>query len=170
MMNPLIILIALLVVPLVVLMALRINAAIVFLSLCLGNVLVQFIGTDAGTLLSSTSARAPGVIPSSQSYVDLVLLLLPVILTMVIMIHTVQGPKLAFNILPAIGVSVLGVLLAVPLLSAGLTGAITGLTLWHKLVALQSLVLSVTTLLCLLFLWMQRPKTHKDEGKHHAKV
>jgi hypothetical protein len=167
-MNSLIILVALLVVPLLLLMALRINAAIVFLSLCLGNVLVQFIGSDAGTLISSTSARAPGVIPSSQSYIDLILLLLPVVLTMLIMIHTVQGSKLAFNILPAIGVSVLGVLLAVPLLSAGLTGAITHLTLWHKLEALQSLVLSLTTLLCLLFLWLQRPKAHKEEGKHHG--
>lgn len=166
-MNPLIILIALLAVPLVLLMALRINAAIIFLSLCLGNVLVQFIGTDAGTLLSSTAARAPGILPASQSYINLILLLLPVVLTMVIMIHTVQGPKLAFNILPAIGVSVLGVLIAVPLLSAGLTGAITGLSLWHKLEALQSLVLSATALLCLLFLWMQRPKVHKEEGKHH---
>jgi hypothetical protein len=166
-MNPLFILVALLVAPLLVLMVLRINAAIVFLSLCLGNVLVQFIGGDAGVMLASSVARAPGVAPSSQSYINLVLLLFPVLLTMLIMIHTVQGPKLAFNILPSIGVCVLGVLVAVPLLSAGLTGSITHLTLWHKLEALQSLVLSVTAMLCLLFLWMQRPKSHKDEGKHH---
>jgi hypothetical protein len=166
-MSPLLTLLLLLAVPLLLLMVLRINAAIVFLSLCLGNVLVQFIGADAGTILASGAARAPHVQPAGQSYINLVLLLLPVVLTMLIMIHSVKGAKLAFNILPAIGASVLGVLLAVPLLSAGLTGAITHLTLWHKLEALQSLVLSVTTLLCLLFLWMQRPKASKDEGKHH---
>lgn len=166
-MNPFIILIILLAAPLLVLMALRINAAITFLSLCLGNVLVEFIGPDAGTILGSPVARAPGVTLAGQSYINLVLLLLPVVLTMLIMIHTVKGAKLAFNILPAIGVSVLGVLLAVPLFSAGLTGAITQLVLWHKLEALQSLVLSVTTLLCLLFLWMQRPKAPKEETKHH---
>jgi hypothetical protein len=166
-MNPLIILIILLVAPLVLLMALRVNAAIVFLSLCLGNVLVQFIGADAGVILSSTAARAPGAVPSNQSYINLVLLLLPVVLTVLIMIHTVKGTKLAFNVLPAIGVSMLGVLLAVPLLSAGLTGSLTHLTLWHKLEALQTLVLSLSTLLCLLFLWMQRSKSHKVEAKHH---
>jgi hypothetical protein len=166
-MNPLFILLALLVAPLLILTVLRVNAAIVFLSLCLGNVLVQFIGADAGTLLGSASARAPGVVPSSQSLINFVLLLLPVVLTAIIMINTVHtGAGRAFNILPAIGVGVLGVLLAVPLLSAGLTGSITHLTLWHKLEALQSLVLSVSTLLCLLFLWMQRPKVRKEE-KHH---
>jgi hypothetical protein len=166
-MDPLIILISLLVVPLLVLMVLRINAAIIFLSLCLGNVLVEFIGQDAGTMLTSASARAPGVAPASQSYINLLLLLLPVVLTMLIMMHSVHGKaRLAFNFLPAIGVSVLGVLLAVPLLSAGLTGSLTHLTLWHKLESLQTLVLSVSTLLCLLFLWMQRPRAHKDD-KHH---
>lgn len=166
-MNPLIILIILLAAPLLILMVLRINAAIVFLSLCLGNVLVQFIGPDAGTILASTAARAPHMPPASQSYFNLILLLIPVVFTMLIMIHTVKGAKLAFNLLPAIGASVLGVLLAVPLLSAGLTGELTQLTVWHKLEALQPLVLSVTTLLCLLFLWMQRPKPAQAEGKHH---
>lgn len=162
------ILIILLAAPLVLLMALRINAALVFLSLCLGNVLVQFIGPDAATILSSASARAPGTVPSSASYINLFLLLLPVVLTMFIMIHSVKGrAKLAFNMLPALGVATLGVLLAVPLLSAGLTGSITREPLWRELENLQTLILSLSTLLCLLFLWMQRPKGgHKDE-KHH---
>lgn len=167
-MDPLIILIILLAVPLVLLMALRINAALVFLSLCLGNVLVEFIGPDAGTLLASGVARSPGVVPSSQSYLNLALLLLPVVLTMLIMIHSVRGrAKIAFNLLPALGVSTLGVLLAVPLLSAGMTSSITHLELWRQLQNLQTLILSISTLLCLLFLWMQRPKAHKEDGKHH---
>lgn len=166
-MNPLIILVALLAVPLVLLMALRINAALVFLSLCLGNVLVQFIGPDAGTMLASTSARAVHSIAPGQSYVNLFLLLFPLVLTALIMIHTVKGAKLALNFLPAVGVSVLGVLLAVPLLSAGMTEAIMHLTLWNKLQSLQSLVLGLTTLVCLMTLWISRPKAHKEEaGKH----
>jgi hypothetical protein len=166
-MDPMIILIILLTAPLLLLMALRINAALVFLSLCLGNVLVQFIGPDAATMLSSTSARAPGVAAPSQSYVNLILLLLPVVLTTLIMIHSVKGKaKVAFNLLPALGVSTLGVLLAVPLLSKGLTGSITHEPLWHQLESLQTLILSASTFLCLLFLWMQRPKAH-SEDKHH---
>jgi hypothetical protein len=168
-MDPMIILIILLAAPLLVLMVLRINAAQVFLSLCLGNVLVQFIGPDAGTIMSSATARTPGTMAPSQSYVNLILLLLPVVLTMVIMIHSVRGhAKLAFNLLPALGVSTLGVLLAVPLLSAGLTGAIMQVPLWRELENLQTLILSASTLLCLLFMWMQRPR-RAVEGDKHAK-
>ena len=169
-MDPLIILIAALVVPLLAMMILRINAGIVFLALCLGNVLVQINGPDAATIMSSASARPPGSPAPSQSYVNLVLLLLPVILTMVIMIHSVKTrAKLAFNLLPAIGVATLGVLITVPLLSAGLTGAIVREPLWKELENLQSLILSASAGLCLLFLWMQRPRPAHDDkkGKHH---
>ncbi|HSH17840.1 MAG TPA: hypothetical protein VK978_00500 [Candidatus Saccharimonadales bacterium] len=167
-MDPLIILIALLAAPVLLIMVLRINAAQVFLSLCLGNVLVQFIGQDAGTILASATARPPGM-PAGQSYVNLILLLLPVVLTMLIMMHSVKGgAKLAYNFLPALGASLLLALLAVPLLSADLTGSITTLPLWQELENLQTLILSVSTLLCLLFLWMQRPKkASKEEAKHH---
>jgi hypothetical protein len=166
-MDPMFILILLLVVPLFLLMFFKINAALVFLSLCLGNVLVQFIGPDAATIMSSATARAPGSPAPSQSYVNLILLLLPVVLTMLIMIHSVRGrAKLAFNLLPALGVTTLGVLLAVPLLSAGLTGSITHEPLWRELENLQTLILSVSTLLCLLFLWMQRPKKSHEDDKH----
>jgi hypothetical protein len=161
-MDPLIILIALLVAPVLLLTILRVNAAQVFLSLCLGSVLVQFVGPDAVMIVSSTSARSAGV-PPSQAYVYLVLLLLPVVLTTVIMIRSVKGKaRLAYNFLPAIGVATLGTLLAVPLMSAGLTGSITGLVLWTKLESLQTLIISINTLLALLFLWMQRPKAHHE--------
>jgi hypothetical protein len=163
-----IILIALLVAPVVLLMVLRVNAAQVFLSLCLGAVLVQFVGPDAATIVSSTSARPVGV-TANQSTVNLVLQLLPVVLTTVLMIHSVKGhARLAFNLLPAIGVGALIALLAVPLMSSGLTGSITSLPLWRELENLQTLIISVSTLLALLFLWMQRPKaSHEDaHGKH----
>jgi hypothetical protein len=166
-MDPLIILIGLLAAPVILIMVLRINAAQVFLSLCLGNVLVQFIGQDAGTLLASTTARTPGI-TSSQSFINIGLLLLPVILTMIIMIHSVRGKtKLAYNFLPALGVGLLLTLLAVPLMSASMTGSITDQALWRELQNLQTLILSTSTLLCLLFMWMQRPKPARDEGKHH---
>lgn len=166
-MDPLIILVILLAAPVLVLMWLRVNAAIVFLSLCLGNVLVQFIGPDASTILASASARPPGV-TAGQPYVNYFLLLLPVVLTTFIMIHSIKGKaKLAFNLLPAAGVSMLGVLLAVPLFSSGMTGPIMQLPLWKELENLQVLVLSITAMLAMLFLWMQRPKAITEHAKHH---
>lgn len=163
-MDPLVILIILLAAPVAVLTWLRINASLVFLSLCLGNVLIQFVGPDAATILSSSSSKTHGA-PESIGYVNLFLLLLPVVLTTVFMIHSVRGrAKLLFNLFPAISVGMLVTLLAVPLLSAGLTGSLTQLTLWHKLESLQTLIVSLGAMLSLLFLWMQRPK-----GGHEGK-
>ncbi|HEX8226394.1 MAG TPA: hypothetical protein VF572_00835 [Candidatus Saccharimonadales bacterium] len=168
-MDPTIILIALLAAPVLVLMLLRVNAAQVFLSLCLGAVLVEFVGADAAMIVSSTSAHTQGI-PSSQSSVNLILLLLPVVLTTIIMIRSVKGhAKLSYNFFPAVGVGTLLALLAVPLLSMDLTSSITSLPLWRELVNLQTLIISVNTLLALLFLWMQRPKhapAEEKSGKH----
>ncbi len=164
-MDAQIILIALLVAPVLLLMILRVNAAQVFLSLCLGAVLVQFVAPDAATLLASTQAHGTGAAPN-QSYVNLGLLLLPVVLTTTFLIRSIRGNgRLAFNLLPAIGVGVLLTLLAVPLLSYGLTSSIRSLDLWSKLESLQTLIISLNTLLVLMSLWMSRPKHHVEEKK-----
>lgn len=166
-MDPIIILGVMLAAPVALLMWLRINASQVFLSLCLGNVLVQFIGRDAGAILGSASPKTHGVDPS-LTYVNLFLLLLPVVLTAAIMIHSVKGrAKLLFNIFPAVSVGLLTALLAVPLLSKGLTGSLTQLPLWHELESLQALILTLGAMFSILSLWMQRSKGgHADK---HAK-
>jgi hypothetical protein len=162
-MDPLIILVVLLAVPVVLLLALRVNAAFIFLSLCLGAVLVQFVAPDGATILASVTAHGNGPL-ANQSTVNLVLQLLPVILTTLIMIHSVHGKaKNAFNFLPAVGVSALLALLTVPLLPYGLTAGIMKQPLWHELENLQTMIISVSTLLTLLFLWMHRPKRPIEE-------
>ena len=78
-------------------------------------------------------------------------MLLPVVLTTLIMMRSVKNrAKLAFNLLPSLGVSALLALLAVPLMSSGLTGSIVSLPLWSTLQHLQTLIISTTSLLALL--------------------
>ena len=162
-MDPQIMLIVILAAPVVALFILRVNASFVFLSLCLGSVLVQFVGGDASTIASAFGSHAPGV-SANQSTVNLVLQLLPVVLTTIIMIHSVRGKaKNTFNLLPALGASALVALLTVPLLPYGLTNEIMRTPLWRELENLQTLIISASTLLALLFLWMQRPRRHHDE-------
>lgn len=162
-MDPTIILVALLIAPVIILMALKVNAAIVFLSLCLGSVLVQFVGRDAAAIITSGSAKT-SLMPETNNYLNLALLLLPVVLTTVIMIHSVKGKgRLFFNLFPAVGVGVLTTLLAVPLLPKGVTNSITSLQLWDKLDSAMTMVISINTLLALLFLWLYRPKRHHEE-------
>jgi hypothetical protein len=148
--------------PVLVLMLLRVNATLVFLSACLGAVLLQLVGADANDFFAMFLPALSG------NDLKLGLLLLPVVLTTIFMIKTVQGTKLAFNLLPALGFGFLLALLIVPLLPGGESFALRGSQIWHVAQQLQSLVIGVSALICLLFLWMQRPKNHHDKhGKHH---
>jgi len=165
--TPLVLIAAMVAVPALLLIILRINAAIVFLSLCLGSVLVQFVGKDTSSFLNlfSTSKLV------MHFGASLLLLLLPVVFTMIIMIGTVRGKFGIFmNILPAIAVGVVGMLLAEPYFTAGLKGAVSNTTAWTELQKVQTLVVGVSTIVSLFFLWVQRPKhSHKDEGGKHGK-
>ena len=163
-MSPEFILGAIVLAPVVVLMLLRVNAALVFLSLCLGNVLVQFIANDASDFLTTFSgSHTVTSVTTSNSNVKLGLLLLPVILTTIFMIKTVHGTsRLVMNILPAAGVGLLGALLVVPLLPPGTAYNIVGSSLWGDVQKAQALIVGLSALVCLFVLWLQRPKTgHK---------
>jgi len=153
-------------VPIVVMMVLRINAALVFLSLCLGDVLVQFVAGDTSSFMSLFSAHAAKAHPTNTT-IQLFLLLLPVVLTAVFMIRTVKGPKLLLNILPAAGVGLLGALLVVPLLPTETAVNILSSNVWHQVKNAQDLIVGLSALFCLLVLWLQRPTA--GEGKHGKK-
>jgi hypothetical protein len=156
-------LIAALVIPLAVLVVLRINAAMVFLSLCLGYVLVQFVANDADSLINF---MAPDKSSMSATTLRLIMLLAPVVLTSVIMLFSVHGKlKGALNALPAAGVAVLGLILAVPLFTPGLRYAIQSQTLWQEITKVQPLVIGATAFISLLFLWMQRRSSGHEDSK-----
>src|SRR5688572_25624307 len=115
-------LIVALIVPLIVLTVLRLNAAMVFMSLCLGYVLVEFVANDADSLISFL---APDANSLSASTLRLAMLFTPVVLTSIFLSFSIHGRiRVALNALPAAGVSIFGLLLAVPLLTPGLRYAI----------------------------------------------
>lgn len=154
--------------PVVFIIFFRVNAALVFLSLCLGYILMQFVAPDANSFLELFKAKIPKGNDQSNDIVKLVLLLLPAVLTSVFMIRTVKGKsKQLLNVLPALGVGLLGALLVVPLLPPGLSHSIIDTNLWDQLLKAQNLIVGASALACLLVLWMQRPKT--GEGKHGKK-
>ncbi len=169
-MSPAVILGILVVVPIVVLLVLRVNAVLVFLSLCLGNVLVQFVAPDTSSFMGLFSSHGVNVASASHNSIKLGLLLLPVVLTTIFMIRTVKGhARLLLNVLPAVGVGLLGALLIVPLMSAGLQHNIVATNLWQQAERAQVLIVGSSALICLLVLWMQRPKSGGEgkHGKHH---
>lgn len=164
--TALITLLAIVGLPIVAIMALRINAALVFMAFCLGSVLTQFVADDAGWLVTLAEPTVPQAGSVSESMVKLGLLLLPPVLTAIFMIRTVRGGgRQLLNLLPAIGTGFLAALLMVPLLMPGTAIPIMALPLWQEVIKLQDLIIGSSALLCLLVLWLQRPKT--GEGKHH---
>jgi hypothetical protein len=156
------------IIPVILLLLLRINATLVFLSLCLGNVLVQFVAPDANAFMALFSAKLPAGVDTGNDFMKLALLLLPVVFTAVFMIRTVRGTgRLLLNALPAAGVGLLGSLLIVPLLPSGLSHNITDSSLWNEVQKAQNLIVGTSALVCLLVLWLQRPKTgHDKHGKN----
>lgn len=158
--------IAALVIPLAVLTVLRINAAIVFLSLCLGYVLVQFVANDTDSLISFL---APDEGSMSATTLRLGMLLTPVVLTSIIMVFSVHGrARTILNFLPAAGVSVLMLLLAVPLLTPGLRYAIQEQSLWRQINDAQAMIVGISAFISLVFLWTQRRSSeHLGHGKRH---
>jgi hypothetical protein len=164
-MNPDMLIIGSIVLPIALLTFLRVNAAIIFLSLCLGAVLVQFAGSDAASLVNMFSSSQA----TTNVAAELGLLWLPAVFTMVVMIGTVRGhARILFNLLPAAAVGVVGLLLAEPLFTPGLRGAIAGTQIWHSLQQLQVLAVTASTIVSLLFLWLQRPGRESGKhGRHH---
>lgn len=149
-----ILLMAILIAPVVLLTFFRINAVLVFLSLCLGEVLVRYVAGNANSLIT---LFAPKVSPSMLNLLQVVMLLLPVVLTSIFMIGTIHGKsKIILNILPAVGVGLLGVLLAVPLLPAQQRFGLESQDLWTQLTKLQALIVGMSAFIGLLFLWAQR--------------
>ena len=160
---------ALVVVPFLFFMMLRVNATLVFLSLCLGDVLMQFVAPEVMQFLSIFSAHGSAS-HISLNNIKLALLLLPVALTAIFMIRTVRGGKLALNVIPAAGVGLLGALLAIPLLPQRFSALIMADPLWRQLTNMQVMIVGVTTLLCLLVLWLQRPQAGAEKhGKRGRK-
>lgn len=156
--------IGLLLVPVLLIVLLRVNAAFVFLALCLGDVLVRFSGNDAVTIVAGASLNAH----ITASATRLLLLLLPAGLTVLFMIKTVRSSQTILNILPALGAGLLTALFVVPQLPPGLSHAITASHPWGQIQTYQSGLVALSTIVCLLFLWMLRPK-HETKGKHHKK-
>jgi len=161
-----IVLIAALLIPLAVLVAVRCNAALVFMSLCVGYVLLTFVANDTNSLINFL---APDKASLSASSLRLIMLFLPVVLTIIITLFSVSGRvRVVINVLPAAGVSLLGVLLAVPLLPPNIYSLMISQPLWQQLAQAQAMVVGASALISLLFLWAQRKSGHKPEhGKHH---
>jgi hypothetical protein len=148
-------------IPVALVLVLRSNGPVIFLSLCAGSVLVRFVGNDAGLVGSALGNNAS----VASSYSQLGLLLIPPVLSLFFLRHSIRGSKVMFNILPALAVGLVGVLLAVPLLPGGVRHDLTSTNGWSILLHQQELVVIAGSLVSLIVLWLA-PQRQSDK-KHH---
>lgn len=167
-MSPSLLLGLIVIVPILLVFLLRVNAAVLFMSLCVGEVLVLFLSNDTGTLSGVVS---PGSASISQSTLKLALLLIPPLLTLIFMFHSIKGTfKTVINIAPAVAVGLVGALMIDPLLSKNYQRTLNHSALWHHLIANQGLIVACGALVSLLiFLLMRHRPTrlNKRSHKHH---
>jgi hypothetical protein len=160
-------LIVALLIPVAVLTLLRINAAMVFLSLCLGYVLVQFVANDADSLISFVAPNSASV---SASTLRLAMLFTPAVVTALIMLFSVKGKmRTICNFFPAVGTSILALLLAVPLCTPGLRYTIEFHTYWKEISKAQAMLVGMSAFVSLLFLWATRKSSHGAERGHRRR-
>ena len=158
---PLIILGLLIGLPALGIFGLRSNAAVVFLAVCAGSILLKYVGEDATLVLSSFAPHASFVL---QEVLDIILLLLPAVLTTIFLRKSMSGPKAVINIIPAIAAGCLIALSVVPLLSEITRNNIMATHLWSLLTQFQDFIVGVGILTSLLLLWGSQKK-HKSDHK-----
>jgi len=159
----LIVLAALAAVPVLAILLLRVNGAIAFMSLCLGSVLVTYTSSDVDTVFTSFTNKHPLI---SNQWIQVILLVLPFLLTILFTRASVKGMKNMTNVLPAVATGLLCALLVVPLLSTKLQNHLQHEHVWQQLSDAQTGVILAGALFSLLFLLLtHRPHGHDEEGK-----
>ncbi len=148
--------------PFVLALIFRVHALFIFISLLAGNVLVYFLGDDAGLVAAmvSKSSTAPLVAKG-------VLLLLPVVLTFVFLRRTLSVSKIAFTIVPLLATCMSIAVLAVPLLTTDLQQQVFGSPSGNILKQAQDDIIGVAVISNLLLMWLTFRKTAHHGKKHH---
>ncbi len=166
-MTPIILIALIIFGPAVILYFLKVNAVYVYLSLCMGEVLSFFIGTNAKTnnlILNNELLHAH---IKSTNDVRLVLLVLPALLITIMMIRTASHSKFSLNIISCLAVGLLAVYLVIPLLNFDTSVGLASSKVWQKLVLYQPEVIGASAIFILLMLFMERSKLGSHKSKKH---
>ncbi len=163
-MNTLVLIAAIVAAPAVLFSLLRIDAVYVFFGLCLGDVLVKFMGGDAQSFISAFFPHS-GYTETSATLIGL--MLLPAIFIAAAMFHSVRGAKVLTNVIPSLCVGILALLLVEPLLSAGTRGALQNQTIWNKVVQAQTLIVGAVSLLIIVLLIVGHKQAKSATKKRH---
>lgn len=149
--------------PILNALIMRVSAVFLFASIATGNLLVLYLSDDVVLALNafSKSKNIPMI-------VQLVLLLLPVVLTLFFLRKTVPRSKLLMHLLPLIGSGLSIAVLTLPIFPSEVQGQIFGHPSGDVFKNSQDLIVSVTAIFVLLLMWHEyKPHEGKHSKKHH---
>lgn len=155
---------AIIAVPALLFIVLRSNAAVGVLSLFAGSVIAQTASGDTSRLFETV---IPSAMTAEFKLIPLVLLLLPVVVSFLFLSKSVKASHLLLQLLPAACIGLVGLLLAVPYLSANAVSQLGSSQLWATLQNLNVAIIGGAVFVSLVSLWLQRPKQAAEHDKHH---
>lgn len=146
-------------VPVLLALFLRVSAVFIFLSLVAGNLLVTYVGDDAGLSLGMFVKGA-----NADFLANLGLLLLPVVLSLLFLRRTLPKSKFLLH-LPALIASGLSLaVLALPLFDSNAQEQIFANQYGMMIRENQDIIIGATALMVLFIMWMTY--RHKGDKKH----
>jgi hypothetical protein len=146
--------------PLVLGVIFRVGAPHLFFSVMAGELLARYFGHDVEKIANeSISAQSP------EKYGELLLLIIPILLTAFFMRKTVSKSRTILNIIP---LAITGVVLAAfvfPLLSQGIQDQINVTFVGGWILNLNRAIIGVVVVLQILYLWLfsRSEKSKKSE-------
>lgn len=142
------------------LLLLRVPSSIAFLSLLIGQLLANQASADVYSFIASI-IRIPEV-----RYVQIALLVLPLLLTVLFLRGRVSKPKLPIEAIPTLFVIALTILLISPLVPQ--LNTLLEMATDDKLEAYKSIIVIAASVSGLLSAWLSYPKgAHKEHHKKH---
>jgi hypothetical protein len=162
-MAPYVIVAAIAGLPVLLALVFRVSAVFLFLSIAVGNLLVLYLGTEAGLVsgLVSNDSIAPMV-------AQLVLLLLPVLLTLLFLRKSLPKHKLLLHLLPLFACGMMLMAVALPLLPGGIRAEILTSSVGPYFNNTQNLIVGTSALLVLLLTWVTH-RSHELHPRHKKK-
>lgn len=154
-----VILLAVLCLPIFLGLFFRVNTSHLFFALMAGELLARYFANEAANVIGL-------VVQENQlEYGEILLLLLPMIVTAVILKGTLPKKKVILHIIP---LAVTGIILAaflLPLLPEELEKQIAGVELGERLLNMHRIIVGAVVGLQLVSLWLLNRKDESEKGK-----
>lgn len=147
--------------PLLLGLIFRVNSSYIFFSMLAGELLARTFADDA-ELVTRLAIRQESVL----AYSELVLLVVPVLLTALFLRKTLSKGKLLFYIIPFLITGFVLAAFALPLLPEYLQEEVKGVQVGQRLLEGSETIVGAVVFMQLVTLWVMN-RSHEHGGKKH---